>query len=914
MTGIMPLHGRYTPLRRRFDKPRRMQDDGGTQAWEQPMRPNSRGPRSLEEQLASVTEGEGVLGGEDVYLFARPTNVRIARVGRKRRRRRTRSQERIIEDMERGRDPIANLDRVVVGFAEAPEPSFKDTPVSIRHGQHDRSPFVVSLREITFSISGDDDEYVLQSDLFDHEPEVECIPNLDLIEAIATDLQIDTPDAGKYSVQFTPTSFARAHRSVYGPLRRMGQAITGAFATILGWIRVTPKPKRTPRPKTIDLGEDLMLPEAPVRISYWRAAVVLTILTLVAMLPAGLVTLVRSLQNKQYAIAAAGEEALGALGTVPGSELNESMEALRLASARFRAADELLSSTNALAVGLASVIPSTRSNYRTARALLEVGSKSSDAAQLLAKGLQAALRDAHVSALDRLGVVAAYAEGAIPLLEEATNALAKVDVSAIPEADRDRFELMAGQVENGRLALREFIGISELLSVLLGDEAPRRYLVVFQNPNELRPTGGFMGSYAELDVYRGEIERFEIPGGGTYDLQGELLAQVIPPEPLTLVADRWEFQDSNWSPDFPTAAAKMNYFWSKSGGHTVDGIIAVNATLVERLLEITGPIDIPELEKTISADNFIEETQKAVELEYDKEENKPKKILSLLGPRLIAKLKDLSQTEYVRALASLSEAVSQKEVQIALFDPTEEQLAEQFGWNGRLKSATGDALAVIAANIAGQKTDAAIEERVEHVADIQEDGSVIDSVTISRTHNGTEGGLFQGVRNVTYFRVYVPKGSRLIFAEGFEEPAPIFFDTPREDAVTDPDEEVHMATAQSYPDGVRVWDEGDRTVIGGWSMVDPGERESITLSYRLPFTAFDIRSRLHAGLGEEVEAGRAAYTLLLTSQSGKPERELVTSLSVPEHWEAHWSYNGDAYEGAWDRDRVISTLYLTSEE
>jgi len=89
-----------------------------------------------------------------------------------------------------------------------------------------------------------------------------------------------------------------------------------------------------------------------------------------------------------------------------------------------------------------------------------------------------------------------------------------------------------------------------------------------------------------------------VPGGGTYDVQGQLLARVLPPGPLQLIADRWEFQDSNWALDFVAAANKIRYFWSKSGGPTMDGIITVNASFVEKLLELTGPVEVPELGKT----------------------------------------------------------------------------------------------------------------------------------------------------------------------------------------------------------------------------------------------------------------------------------------------------------------------------
>jgi hypothetical protein len=219
----------------------------------------------------------------------------------------------------------------------------------------------------------------------------------------------------------------------------------------------------------------------------------------------------------------------------------------------------------------------------------------------------------------------------------------------------------------------------------------------------------------------------------------------------------------------------------------------------------------------------------------------------------------------------------------------------------------------VAANIAGAKTDPAINEHVTHEVDIEESGKIVNHVTITREHTASKGELFRGVRNVTYFRVYVPRGSTLISSTGFTEPEPIFFDKPREDAVPDPDAEELRETMQEHDSGIKQWDEGDRTVFGGWSMIDPGESQDLTLSYRLPFTVFDIRDRIAAGLTDESDTEvRAAYSLLLTSQAGKADRVITTSVNVPEEWEMRWSHSGEGLSEEWDRDKVVSALYVTA--
>lgn len=360
----------------------------------------------------------------------------------------------------------------------------------------------------------------------------------------------------------------------------------------------------------------------------------------------------------------------------------------------------------------------------------------------------------------------------------------------------------------------------------------------------------------------------------------------------------------------------------------MDGIIAVNATLVPKMLALTGPIEVPELGKTITADNFMLEVQKSVELEYDRTENQPKKILGLMAPRLMEKLKALPHEQLATVLAILSEGLQTKDIQLSLSDPDAEAQVRRFGWSGELKPASGDALAVIGTNIAGQKTDLTMRETVEHEATIGTTGQIEDTVTVTREHTASKGELFRGVRNVTYFRVYVPRGSTLIAAQGFTPPDPSLFKTPQEGLTTDPDIAAQAQSLTHDISGLDVWDEGDRTVFGGWSMVDPGQTKSIQLRYRLPFTAYDIRSRLNAGPTESEEVSkRAAYSVLLTSQSGKADRRITSRVIVPDAWKIAWSRTPGRLAGvtddptstptssdieastAWDRDTVVAALY-----
>jgi hypothetical protein len=848
-----------------------------------------------------AAESDGVVN-QQAYRFSRP----------RRRRRRERS-------LNSDRDAIADLDRIIVGFSRPQAQPFKRHAIPVQFGEHDRSPFVVSLRGVALSLDSlAEDECIPEQEYVARDIPTASYPNLDTIRSLAGDLLVDVRDLETvYGNQFTEAAIddpniviLREDRSQKSEVRRSTfdfRSLASDFGLRFGNVRSWLESKRS-RPRNPETRHLVM-----------RVAVIAIVLALIAAIPAGLFGLVRDILSQRIAVAEAGEQAVNTLASsANASDLAASSAAFREASDRFRQTDDILSQTNVLALGLAQLIPSVRSGVKSAHALLTVGSSASDAAQVLTQGLDAAVSGSSKGLLERLAALSAYAEGAKPMIDKAAASLKDVDPSVLSQDQQEKFQTLSSLVADGQTAVRDFLDASHLMLALLGRDQPRRYLIIFQNPSELRPTGGFMGSFAQLDIDKGAITSLVVPGGGTYDVKGQLIAQIIPPKPLQLIAQRWEFQDANWSPDFPTAAKTMEYFWNKSGGYSVDGIIAVNATVFRDLLKITGPINIPELGKTITADNFMDETQKAVELEYDKTENQPKKILSLMAPIMMERLKTLDRDGLIRAFGVFASAVDKKDIQIALTDDAENAQAQELGWSGTIKTTTGDALAIIDANIAGQKTDSVVNEQANVQTTIANDGTISDDVTLIRTHTGKKGDLFTGVRNVSYVRFYLPRGTTLLKAEGFVAPDPSYFKHVRDDAVSYSDSPDLMAEASSTaipgPGGVSVWDEGTRTVVGGWSMVDPGHAATLHLTYRLPFTAFDIHDRLMKEAGAvatDAETPRAVYSMLFTSQSGKPDRMLTTSIQAPSSWNRVWMRSGSSTGQLWSGDKVISALYET---
>jgi hypothetical protein len=465
----------------------------------------------------------------------------------------------------------------------------------------------------------------------------------------------------------------------------------------------------------------------------------------------------------------------------------------------------------------------------------------------------------------------------------------KVNVSDLPEDKRQKFIELKEKLPAIIALFTSFTNNNDIFVDLLGGNGPRKYLFLFQNNNEMRATGGFIGSYGLLDISHGNIRNFYIDG--IFNPDGQLKEKIVPPKPIQKISAAWSLHDSNWFPDFPTSAQEAIKFFEKTGGPTTDGVITLTPAVMQKLLKITGPIEMPEYDVTLDENNFIEKTQYEVEVDYDQEENKPKKILSDLAPIILDKIfnsKDIATLS--KALTALSEGLSQKHILIYSTNEQLQKIISQQGWSGEVLPAGKDYLSVINTNINGYKTDGVIAEDIKHEAEVQADGSIVDTVTVTRKHNGGNSAYeWWNKVNADYMRVYVPKGSKLLDVQGqtreFNNP-PLDYDALgfKKDELVEREESSMIVDEQS---GTRIYEDAGKTVFGNWVYVSPQETVTVTYKYVLPFKLFD----------EKEDDNIGTYSLVAQKQSGSLGSGFSSKLSFPKDVKIKWKSADQLNEG-----------------
>ena len=303
--------------------------------------------------------------------------------------------------------------------------------------------------------------------------------------------------------------------------------------------------------------------------------------------------------------------------------------------------------------------------------------------------------------------------------EDLKQVVSGINPDDLPADYRAQFILLSRQSALLADNLSNFVSIGDQFKEVLGLSRDKRYLLVFQNNAEMRASGGFLGSYALVDLSQGKISNLEVPAGGSYDTEGGLTVLVAAPQPLWLVNPLWHFWDANWWPDWPKTAQNLSWFYAKSGGPSVDGVISVTPTVVERLLEITGPIDLTdEYGLTITSDNFWDTIERVSEQPNLAKTypaavvgipapapNKPKKIIGDLLAKILTVLpQKLNKDNLIKIMDLFEENMAEKQILLYFNDPQLESEAASHNWAGAVEASDKDYLMVVDTNIAGQKS------------------------------------------------------------------------------------------------------------------------------------------------------------------------------------------------------------------
>ncbi|MCL5970377.1 MAG: DUF4012 domain-containing protein [Patescibacteria group bacterium] len=364
---------------------------------------------------------------------------------------------------------------------------------------------------------------------------------------------------------------------------------------------------------------------------------------------------------------------------------------------------------------------------------------------------------------------------------------------------------------------------------IFGVNENKDYLILFQNNMELRPGGGFIGSYGLLSMGKGRVKNFVIHD--VYDADGQLKGHIEPSFALRryLPSAHLYLRDSNFDVDFIKSASSAANLLYKETGQRVDGVIGVDISFVKKLLKAIGPVFVPDYNETVNSDNLYLLTQSHSEKNFFPGSTQKKDFLRSLFMAITLNFSSKKNIPYLSLVRLLSDSIAEKHLLFAFSDSEIQKVFTVNGMSSSLwdprkddKKTLNDFLGISEANIGVNKANYFVKREVSQNLQIDKNGSVSTFLSLKYQN---ESLAWPGGDYKAYVRVILPKSAKLLSID---------FDGDEQNlipAVTDP--KVYEAKGFKAPKGLEVekTEEGQKIGYGFLINVPTKVTKKITVGY-----------------------------------------------------------------------------------
>jgi hypothetical protein len=288
---------------------------------------------------------------------------------------------------------------------------------------------------------------------------------------------------------------------------------------------------------------------------------------------------------------------------------------------------------------------------------------------------------------------------------------------------------------------QDSLTVVQILPDILGVNGRRQYLLLAQNEDEIRATGGFISGLGLLTVEDGDIHELTFQDASTFDnvnLRDNSASYNFPPKPLyeLMKLDYFLMRDANYWPDFPySAQAAIDLYLKVAPETQIDGVIAIDQEFMSLLVAATGPVTIPQTGQTITAQNTVESFRSAFNIQEGQTVaewiGNRKAFLTTFASAILTKVQsDFGSVDPIVFTQNIHAALASRHLQLYMLDANEQATLDALNWDGRLEDPSGqDFLLVLDTNMGFNKTNMHVARSITYDVALAAAGTAVADLT-----------------------------------------------------------------------------------------------------------------------------------------------------------------------------------------
>ena len=446
-----------------------------------------------------------------------------------------------------------------------------------------------------------------------------------------------------------------------------------------------------------------------------------------------------------------------------------------------------------------------------------------------------------------------YLENQLGMIEARTGG----DWSFLPGRFKTIVSDRAKEAREWRQLVTSIVKSVDVFYYLLGADGARRdFLVLLQNEAELRPNGGFIGSYGVMSVENGRFLSFDI--GDIYDIDGQLKGHVEPPKQIKEILNEpsWYLRDANWQASFPESAKDIDWFFKKETERNIDGIITIDLAVAKNLVGAVGEVWVADFNEKVTSDNLYDQAQFHSESGFFAGSRQKSMFLGKLAGQLMEEIKTAKDYEQIEIVKAMLNSLESNDMQVWVKDKDMKVKLADLGWDGSMYSGgcgmencLADYLYVVEANLGVNKSNYFLRRGMEMTIDVS--NRAVSRVLKINYENTSRSTAWPGGDYKNYMRVYLPKDINIA-----------------EVAIYDSLDKTNKKVLGE--EEIEISNKYDKKELAFLMTVPVTKKRTVEIRYT---------SQIDLNIGDEF-----TYLNYIQRQSGYGDTSLVSLVSFPEDW------------------------------